>query len=281
VSQRLSWEKLTPEALKALYAQAKTPRDRALLQPLVENLPEETAKLKDLVIRPIETPDRPTQHLGLFGMFGSSVGFMIMLVLYGANIFAAYEIALYRRQPVSTVCGLAAVPFIGVLSPIIFIAMPTKAPPPELEEAALPATVEEGVPAPGPGPVGHTSRAAAAPNRAPIAMPGVEVTSAPPEEFASAAVLPEAIVFARGEYTFNRRFFETKFPGFFRAIRAEAEKDLVLMLKTSRGDFVGRRITRITPNELYLQIFNNNVTADEMIPFIEVMEVQIRHKDAS
>jgi hypothetical protein len=92
--------------------------------------------------------------------------------------------------------------------------------------------------------------------------------------------VPEPIIFARGEYSFNRRFFETKFPGFFRAIRAEAEKDLVLLLKTSRGDFVGRRVTRITPNELYLQIFNNDATADEMIPFNEVMEVQIRHKDA-
>jgi hypothetical protein len=113
-------------------------------------------------------------------------------------------------------------------------------------------------------------------------MPGVgasetEVQAAPPPPSA----LSEPIVFQRGDFTFNRRFFETKFPGFFRAIRAEAEKDLVLFFKTSRGNFVGRRITNITPNELYLQVFNNNVTADEMIPFIEVMEVQIRHKDAA
>lgn len=278
VLPRFSWDKLAPQALKALYAQAKTPHDRALLQPLVEDLPEDIAKLKDLVVKPVETPGRPTQHIGLFAIFGSSAGLMIVLVLYGANIFAAYEIALFRRQPISTVCGLAAVPFFGVLSPIIFIAMPAKAPPPEIEVAAPPAAAEEGVPPP--APAARTSRAAAAPGRAPIAMPGVEATLAP-EAPPPAAPLPEAIVFARGEYTFNRRFFETKFPGFFRAIRAEAEKDLVLMLKTSRGDFVGRRITRITPNELYLQIFNNDVTADEMIPFIEVMEVQIRHKDAA
>jgi len=275
---RVSWDKLTPEALKALYAQAKTAHDRALLQPLVENLPEDVAKLKDLVVKPVETPERPTQHLGLFAIFGSSVGWMIVLVLYGANIFAAYEIAQYRRQPISTVCGLAAVPFFGVLSPIVFIAMPTKAPPPEMVEAAPPAAAEEGVPAS--APAAQTSRAAAAPNRAPIAMPGAEATPEP-EVPPPGASLPEAIVFARGEFTFNRRFFETKFPGFFRAIRTEAEKDLVLLLKTNRGDYVGRRITRITPNELYLQIFNNNVTADEMIPFIEIMEVQIRHKDAA
>ncbi|HUD48104.1 MAG TPA: hypothetical protein VMR33_14825 [Candidatus Baltobacteraceae bacterium] len=276
-SERLSWDKLTPEALKELYAQDKSPHDRALLQPLVENLPEDTVKVKELAVKPVETPARPTQHLGVFAIFGSSVGWMIVLILYGATIYAAYEVALFRRQPVSTVCGLAAVPFFGVLSPIVFIAMPTKAPPPQMEETAPAAPAEEGAPAP--EPAAYASRAAASPNRAPIGMPGA-AAAAEAEAVPPASAFPEPVVFARGEYTFNRRFFETKFPGFFRAIRTEAEKDLVLLLKTSRGDFVGRRITRITPNELYLQVFNKDVTADEMIPFIEVMEVQIRHKDA-
>ena len=40
------------------------------------------------------------------------------------------------------------------------------------------------------------------------------------------------------------------------------------------------RISRITPNELYLEVIKNNVSAEEMIPFLEVTEVQIRHKDA-
>ncbi len=115
--------------------------------------------------------------------------------------------------------------------------------------------------------------------RAPIHMPGVE-SAVEQQAVPETPAFPAPIVFARGEYSFNRRFFETKFPGFFRAIRAEAEKDLVLLFKTNRGDFVGRRITNITPEDLSLQIFNNDVTADERIPFIEVMEVQIRHKDA-
>jgi len=87
------------------------------------------------------------------------------------------------------------------------------------------------------------------------------------------------VVFKRGEFSFNRRFFETKFAGFFRVVPSEAEKDLVLVFTAARGQFVGRRIMRITPNELYLQVFNNNASADEMIPFVEIAEVQIRHKD--
>jgi hypothetical protein len=279
VLPRQTWDKLTPEAVKTLFEEVKTPRERALLQPLMDAIPTETPKVMELAIKPIATPGRPTGQLGLFAIFGSSVGLMIVLILYGANIFAAYQIAVYRRRPISTVCGLAAVPFFGVLSPIIFIAMPPKPAPVEIAESAPPAApTEEGVAAT--EAAVPTSPAAAPPSRAPIAMPGVQAAPTP-EASPAASPFPAAIVFARGEYTFNRRFFETKFPGFFRAIRAEAEKDLVLVLKTSRGEFVGRRVTRITPNELYLQIFTNNVTADEMIPFIEVMEVQIRHKDAA
>jgi hypothetical protein len=278
VLPRYTWDKLTPDAIKTLYSEVKAPRDRALLQPLMDILPEETPKVKELVVKAVVTPERPTQHTGIFAIFGSSLGLMIVLILYGANIFAAFQIALYRNQPVSRVCGLAAIPFFGILSPIIFIAMRPKPPSPEIVEAASAPVAEQGIPLPqAVAPPGGTS---AAPARAPISMSGVAAAAAPEEAPAPAADLPAPIVFVRGEFTFNRRFFETKFPGFFRAIRAEAEKDLVLLLKTNRGDFVGRRITRITPNELYLQVFSNNATADEMIPFIEVMEVQVRHKDA-
>jgi hypothetical protein len=95
----------------------------------------------------------------------------------------------------------------------------------------------------------------------------------------AAPVLPEPIVFRRGDFSFNRRFFETKLAGFFRLVPSEAERDMVVEIKSARGDFTGRRITRITPAELYLQVFHDNATADEMIPFVEVLEVRIRHKD--
>ena len=66
----------------------------------------------------------------------------------------------------------------------------------------------------------------------PFATPNPAATSAGPAEAAhdpahaslrlaqaeaapAAATTPEAQVFQRGAFTFNRRFFETKFPGFF------------------------------------------------------------------
>ena len=54
------------------------------------------------------------------------------------------------------------------------------------------------------------------------------------------------------------------------------EKDLLLIVKSARGEHVGARLSRIDPNELYLQIRDGAATADVMIPFNEIYEVQIR-----
>jgi hypothetical protein len=145
--------------------------------------------------------------------------------------------------------------------------MPTRTPPPESPETAAPAQ-EAPVAMPG--------------ETTPEAMPGTPAATLAPNAPAAAPApdWPEPIIFQRGDFSFNRRFFETKFANFCRLVPSHAEKDLVLVIESSRGRFVGRRIIRITPNELYLQVAANNATADEMIPFTEIAEVQIRHKDS-
>jgi hypothetical protein len=275
---RTPWDKLTPAALLQLNADAKSPHDKALLAPLVDYLPQPPAERKEIPVKPITPPVRPTGNLGLFALFGSPVGLVILLVLYAANLFAAYEVALYRFQPVATVCGLAAIPFFGVLSPIIYLAMPSRPRPEAMEPApAGPTAVIPMAPSPPPTAVGEP--AAPQPWSSPNTSAAAEAAAPETATAAPAANLPQPLVFSRGEYMFNRRFFETKFAGFFRIIPTEAEKDLVLLVKSTRGEFVGRHITRTTPAEFYLQVFKNDATADEMIPFAEVLEVQIRHKD--
>jgi len=285
---RIIWDKFTQESIRALLAGAKTVREKALIEPLVEELPQEKAQRKEIIVKPIQTPFRPTTHLGIMAIFASPVGRVILLVLYMANLFAAYEVAIYRNQPLPTVCGLAAIPFFGVLSPIIFVAMPTRtglvgrpeeepqtrfrttAPPSDAAappvEVAAPPPAEEAVAGSVPSP--SFAHAEAVAMQQPVTPP-------------AASALPEPIVFRRGDFSFNRRFFETKLAGFFRLVPGEAERDMVVCIKSGRGDFTGRRITRITPTELYLQVFHDNATADEMIPFIEVLEVQVRHKDTA
>lgn len=91
----------------------------------------------------------------------------------------------------------------------------------------------------------------------------------------SGQTLPQ--IFTRGETTFNRRFFETKFPGFFRVVPGEAERDLVLDIKVVRGEYVAKRISRISSNEMHVQVLNGG---EVMVLFAEMTSVTLRHKDA-
>jgi hypothetical protein len=278
---RVAWDQLSQDSIRQLLAKATSPHDKAFIEPLVMQMPQERAaaqaQKREIVVKPIQPPPRPTTSIGFFAVFTSPVGLMILVILYATNLFAASEVAVYRKQPLATVCGLAAIPFLGVLSPIIFIAMPTR-----------PVVIE--------GITQHSAEEAQTRFRA--TPPPTETTAPPPQDASSpeqmaapaqaaapvaatAPVLPEPIIFKRGEFSFNRRFFETKLAGFFRLVPSEAEKDMVIKILSSRGEFTGRRITKISPTELYLQIFHDNATADEMIPFTEVLEVQIRHKDTA
>ena len=274
------WNKFSEDALKQLLNDATTPSEKALVEPMIVELPANNSKPADIAIKPVALPVRPTGHLGVLAIFSSPVGWVILLVLYGANIFAAYEVALFRNRPFQTVCGYAAIPFFGIASPIYFIAMPTvegavadsapsKPEPPSPRFATAPAHSKTAAPERAPTP--PTTR------NAPPAQAAETVEDTAPEPPPSD--LPPPTIYQRGDFSFNRRFFETKLAAYFRVVLGDAEKDTVIYIKSSRGDFIGKRISRITANDLSLQIFKEGATADEMIPFLEIMEVQIRHKD--
>jgi hypothetical protein len=63
-------------------------------------------------------------------------------------------------------------------------------------------------------------------------------------------------------------------------VPGDAEKDKVIYIKSARGEHSGSRLTRIQPNELFLQVQKGDATADVIIPFNEIYEVQVRPKDA-
>jgi hypothetical protein len=265
---RVEWDKFTQQALKQLLEQAKTPRERSLIESLIDD--QETVKRKEIVVTPVQTPERPTTGLGLAAIFASPVGLFILLVLYCGNLFAAYEVALYRRQPAGTVCGLAAIPFLGILSTIFYLASPTRVILIDGQAPLEPTVRFQETPPPSSAP---------RPDE-PLHAEVVE-DSIPVQQTVTAPVLPDTIVYKKGDFFFNRRFFETKLAGFFRVVPNDNQKDMVVQINSGRGNFVGRRITRITPAELYLQVFKDNATADEMIPFVEIVEVQVRHKDSA
>jgi hypothetical protein len=190
----------------------------------------------------------------------SPVGLLLLLILAAANLYAAYEVALYRQQSVPIVCAVSF--FLPVLGPIIFLSLPTQSDSAE-QAYEVPAEVA------GASARKTTGMMAAKPG-------GLSLASA--EKAGPAAAHSQPQIYNRGDHTFNRRFFETKFPGFFRIVAGEAEKDLVLVFKCVKNEYVGKRISRISSNELHLQLLNSSTEVS--VSFGDITSVTLRHKDA-
>ncbi len=256
--ERLPWTKFTQDTLKRL---AQNPKMAPFVNPFIEITQEERIQRTAVTIKPVPRLDRPEARSVLGALAGSPVGVLALLLIYAANLYAGYEVALFRAQPVGLVCGISAV--LPVLGPAVFLAMPTR-----VAKRVVHAVVE--------------APAEAAPVEVPVAAEastgGLALAARPGE--AGTATLPQTQIFQRGQFTFNRRFIETKVPGFFGVIKRDAEKDMVLVIKAARGQFIANRITRITGNDMHIEIAKGAASQEVQVPFVEIQEIQLKHRDA-
>lgn len=257
LSLRTSWTNFTQESLQKL---ATMPQAKAFVEPflIVEESEEEQAAAKEkLKIEPKPVPrlPAPDPKAGFGALFASPLSIVLFALIYLANVYAGYEIALFRNYPPLLV-GASALLF-PVVGPVLFLSLPTRIPVAEEEYYDVP----------------------------PEELAGAEgqeaQPAAPPEEAAAKAqAKPQQTVYLRGQTTFNRRFFETKLAGFIRVVPGEDEKDMVLCVKSTRGDYVGTRLSRVLPNEIHLLVTKGGASADVTIPFTDIKEIVVRHKDA-
>lgn len=266
--QRLAWTNLAQATLQEL---TKNPNPKIVeyAEPFIEITEDQKLKKTEPpVIKPPPRLERPAKG-SLFGaLFGSSIGLVALLLVYAANIYGGYEIATVRAYPPALVCTVAAVA--PVVGPIIFLCLPTRvksAAEENVEEPAAEAAAAEAAT------TEHASMADAAPGAASsslhIAAPATTSASLPPTQ-----------MFQRGQFTFNRRFIETKFAGYFGTIRRETEKDMIFLLKSARGEFVVGRITRIAANDMHIEVRKGGATSEVPVAFAEIQEIQLKHKDA-
>ena len=249
------WPKFSQDALQQL---AQNPKMKPLAEPFIETPPPSPRNL-DLQIQDVSRLELPPRESLFAALLSSSTGFVALLLIYAANVFAGYEIAVVRARPIGLVMGVAAV--LPILGPIIFLSLPMR------QETEAPAE------APG-EPQAYAVPRAAAPVAESLAA-RVHITPAT----GAKAAQPEAQIFQRGQFTFNRRFFETKFAGFFSMIRRPAEKDLVLVVKTARAQLIVQRITRIASNEAHFEVLQGGTRQEIMVPFADIQEIQLKHKD--
>jgi hypothetical protein len=287
-SPRVAWTNFTEAALKDF---AQNPKARNFVSGFLESPEDDVRVKKEITVKTPPRLDRPTARSAVGALFASPLGIALVALVYLANLYGAYEIGIYRRYPLAMVIGAAAIlPF---AAPIVFLCLPTRTEetPAEVAPAAAPETPpQRSIPsAPPPRPAASYTPPARFSTPSQSREGGTAATEAPAEEAPAeeeappepaAPKLPEPVVYRRGQTMFNRRFFETKLAGFLRMVPTDAEKDMVIQIKSSRGEFVGNRISKLQPDDLTLQYQKGTASSDVTIPFMEIQEVTVRHKNA-
>jgi hypothetical protein len=281
-SERISWAKLTQETLKEL---AKDPKTTAgFVEPYIDVPPEEKAKAKrkEIEIKPVPRPPRLEGRISLFAALNTPIGLLVLFIFLVANIYAGFEIAVFRHQPIVLSCVVSA--FVPVVGPLIFLALPPREATEHAPDVAA-MSADQFASA-------HPSAEAATPMESPASLTSrmkKKITSmfqSKPEGGLSLAAHQkpaapkgalEPRLFRRGDTTFNRRFFETQFAPYFRVVLSEAEKTMVIAVKAGKNEYVGRRISRISGNEIGLQLQSGG---EVQVDFADIHEVQLRPKEA-
>lgn len=266
-SPRIDWAKLSDETLRALL---DNPRAKPFAEPLVEPLEIEPVKVKarEISVRGVtgRVPMPDGVKKGLLSALMTPNGLILLIALFFANLYAAFEVARFKWRPVGLVCGLSAV--LPVLGWIIFLILPRTVVA-EQENATEAAVTGSSVT------VGNAAPAASeAPRGGAAAALGLSKTGGGHGGGGDGA--PK--VFKRGETTFNRRFFETQFPTFFRVVATEADRDLVIDVAAGKSSVVGNRVSRISATEIHFKTANNQELG---VNFADITQVTLRHKDAA
>ena len=276
-TEQMPWTQFSQDGLKQL---AQNPKIRPLVEPFIELPPvARTHQADHINLRPVTHLDRPAKQALLGALFSSSVGLFLLLLIYAASLYAGFELAICRGRPIPVVMGIAAV--LPVVGPAIFFLLPSHQQPaqsdsvtPAEAEAANAAGASGTQVTPGaPGvPMGVDT-----PVTTDLAeLAGIQV-SAMPAVPAEPAVLQ---VYKRGQFTFNRRFMETKFAGFFPAVRSAADEKLDFTVKLPKGYFLVHRITNIGMNDVHFEIFQEGVPQEILVPFADIQEITLKSKTA-
>jgi hypothetical protein len=281
-SDRVPWIKFSQDGLKKL---SQNPKVAPFAEPFIESPPSPQSAKPAVQIQDMSQVRlaRPASGSLIVGLVSSPLGLIVLLLIYAVNIYAGYAIATFRDKPVGLVMGVAAV--LPILGPVIFLSMVPPPPPPIEPVEAAPA---EGVPAEEGAP-GEAAPVEGEPVATPAsvphtyALPGhkqgeINIVAASWSTESSEAETPHTQVFQRGQYMFNRRFFETRFPGFFGSFRSEEDRNKELIIKTAGGETVVERVARVTNNEAQFEVMIDGARQEVIVSFSDMQEVMLRGK---
>lgn len=242
VYTNVPWGRFSQESLKQL---AQNPKLRLLVEVFIEPDVSQRPPKAEIKINPVTRLERPVQPSLFGGLVQSPVGLFILFVLYLANLYAAFEVALFRARPVAQVVGLAAV--LPVIAPVVFLVLPMPATPAAVEELSAEGVV--------PGAAGGSAEE-------------IQIVEASWKQEEKKVAGPQ--VYARGKFTFNKRFIETKFAGFIGEPKGDG-KTFTMEVRTLKEPFAVERIAQITATEVIFETVNGQV----VVPFADIQEIKL------
>ena len=257
--ERVGYTNLTQASIQELL---KNPKAKKFAEPFLEmSIDSTNSNRPPIEIKPFERLERPDPQGGVLKLASSSFGLVFLLLLVVANLYSAYEVGIFRNYNPWMVLGISLV--LPVLTQIVFLCLPTYVPKSVSEPVDATASHVPTFATSGGAPSAERQAAAAA--AASSAAAGAEAGGGLP-------------VYKRGEFTFNKRFFETKLPGFFGIRPSDAEKGLVFEIKTNKGNLVCNRVVRATAAEVCLQVMRASSVEEVNVPFTDVLEITIKSR---
>lgn len=250
----IDWPRFSQDSLKQLSA---NPKYRAYAAPFLDAVAP--AKPSVTASEPTRMTSPEQLHPSIIGgIFGSSLGLFILLVIYAANLYAAFEVAVVRGKPPAMVIGVAAV--LPIAGPIIFLSQPVKMESVEETVPVEPMPGEPVPPAPGTPP---------APGQEDIQIVAASWQGSQEEK------KPQPQVFSRGKFTFNKRFIETKFAGFIGEPKGEA-KTYSMSIKTLKETINVECIKQVGQTEAIVETPHGQLT----VGFGDIQEIILIPKPA-
>ena len=257
-TERIHWVTLNQETLRRL---SSNPRIENFTFPFIDIPPDEISKVREISLNESPIANRPQSRVRLSQAMTTPAGLFILGAFMLANLYLAYEIAGYKRRPVAIVCAVSAI--LPIVAPIGFLFMP--------EEELIEEEYDEAPPVATDAQEPVSTAVSGVKSKLGISGGGGDETPT------GGAGGFDGQSWERGETEFTRRFFETKLEPFFRVVPPTEVKDLVIAIKAGRQEVVGKRITRISPNEIHLQ---PQVGGEKAFKFKQIDYVKIRHKNA-
>ena len=239
----VAWGRFSQASLHQLAA---NPKMKNFAEPFFEPDAAQRPQKVEIKVNAVTRMERPEPSL-FGGLFKSSLGLFLLFVVYAANLLAAYEISIVKARSAAQVMGVAAI--LPIIGPVIFLVMKMNTGP-TAEEKAVEAIAAEVV--------------AAQKLHVPVEI--AEASWKQDEQKKKT----EPQIFARGKFTFNKRFVETKFADFMGAASGAQAKAFAMSLKTSKEEFAVERITSVAVAELVLEVMQRGPVTVQLTDIQEV-----------